>query len=174
MYYKICAILDEINIDNTTGIITTPNGGNGTIDGTGYLVFKKNNMKFQVHQVLAVIRFGKDCIGMTVNHINGIKTDNSVENLELMTLIDNVKHAHKNGLARYSKHEDKMKMVKQFDLSGIEVNEFISIQEASRATGIHAGNISRACRKNVKAYEFYWKFVQQKQDAQFNSKTPAS
>lgn len=159
MYDKICSIIDKINIDIELGIITTPRGGNGTIDGTGYLVFKKDRMKFQLHQVLAVIHFGKDCIGMTVNHINGIKTDNSVGNLELMTLSDNIKHEHIIGLAKYSKKEDKMRKVKQFDLSGECIYEFESMSEAMRITGTPTGNISRACRKNIKANGFYWQLT---------------
>ena len=160
MYHKILNIIDKINVDIVSGILITPKGGHGTIDKTGYLVFKKNKTKFQLHQVLAVIHFGKDCIGMTVNHINGIKTDNSIDNLELMTLSDNAKHAHTIGLAcYYPKHESKRKKVKQLDLNYNEIFEFESISEASRVTGVPSGHISRACTKNIKAHGFLWNFV---------------
>lgn len=159
MYFKICEIIDSLDINIKDGIITTKKGGHGTIDKTGYLIFKKNKTKFQLHQVLAVIHFGKDCIGMTVNHINGIKTDNSIDNLELMTLSDNAKHEHLIGLAKYVKKENQRKRVKQFDKNGNCISEFESMYEASKATGISAGNISRSCLRNIKTNGYLWRFA---------------
>jgi hypothetical protein len=58
-----------------------------------------------VHRMVAEAFFGPP-MGMTVNHKNGIKTDNRIENLEYMTLSDNLRHASKvlNAIKRGESH----------------------------------------------------------------------
>ena len=74
----------------------------------GYPVvnLSKNNItkKFLVHRLL-----GKEFLptfkeGLQVNHKDGVKTNNVLENLEMVSNIDNIRHAHKTGLVkRYGK-----------------------------------------------------------------------
>ena len=77
----------------------------------GYLKVRltKNNeaKNYSVHRLVAK-HFINNLERMPqVNHINGIKSDNRVENLEWCSIGDNLKHAWKTGLKTYT---DKMRL----------------------------------------------------------------
>lgn len=55
-----------------------------------------------LHRVIARAFIGEIPKGHVVNHKNGIKHDNRVDNLEIITAGDNVRHAITNGLHRNS------------------------------------------------------------------------
>ena len=51
-----------------------------------------------MHEIIAVAG-GLDITDKTVNHINGNKSDNRLENLEVLTLAENTVHQWRTGLA---------------------------------------------------------------------------
>lgn len=77
---------------------------NTHISKTGYYVidFKKDSIRktFKVHRLIAFAFIdkveGKDFI----NHKNGVKTDNRIENLEWCTIAENNSHSRATGLSK--------------------------------------------------------------------------
>ena len=59
---------------------------------------KKTN--FLVHRLVAISYLENIDNKIQVNHINGIKTDNRLDNLEWATREENMQHAYKNGLMK--------------------------------------------------------------------------
>ena len=82
----------------------------------GYKRVRINNVTYQVHRLVAVTFLGIPHIHSDknqVNHINGIKTDNRIENLEWVTNQENRDHAVKNKLIAFDKKCSNTKYPKE-------------------------------------------------------------
>lgn len=92
--------------------ITYPGPIKPRVDGNGYLsvVLHRDGKAYQVkvHR-LVISTFSEPCIeGEEINHLDGDKQNNSIENLECVTPEENILHAHRTGLFARSSHPGEM------------------------------------------------------------------
>lgn len=64
----------------------------------GYAKIKFKQKMIGLHQIISFLKYGKENIGLVVNHIDGNKLNNNPNNLEIVTQKDNAIHAYKLGL----------------------------------------------------------------------------
>lgn len=129
-----------------------------------YLFWSKRNA--QVHRLVALAFIPNPENKRTVNHINGIRNDNRLLNLEWATYSENNKHSF-DFLWRKPAMLWKLwfdclnsKSVYQISKVWIHIHTFWSMAEAERYTWIHKANISRCCLGERKlAWWYKWEFA---------------
>ena len=98
----------------------------------------------------------------TIKHKDEDKTNNTVSNLEWMSLKDNINYGTHNKRASETQINDKnkSKSVQMFDRQGNLLAAFPSTHEANRKTGIHHGSISKCCNGKLKSVGGYiWRYT---------------
>ena len=135
-----------------------------SVDTKGYNFVELRNKKIKVHRLVALAFIpnpdNKEC----VDHINGIRNDNRVDNLRWCTNKENCNFP----LAKKNRAQSKIgKLNTKISRPILQINkdtgdiikEYPSIMEAERQLGIANTNISACCRDKAKSAGGYiWKY----------------
>lgn len=117
------------------------------LGGVGYLtvaLYKDGKgITKNVHDLVARAFLGDRKDGMTVNHIDGDKTNNNLKNLEFVSRKENNIHAYTVGL---NQHKKRVKIVETGET-------FDSIKDCAKAIGGDGANISSCLKGKLKTHK---------------------
>lgn len=107
------------------------------------LTNKNKSISSYCHRLVAMAFIPNPENKPTVNHINGIKTDNRVENLEWTTYSENHKHAFKIGLRKITDKQIKTSIENGKKNRLLNEKDVLKIREMHKKTGFGETKLSR-------------------------------
>ncbi len=112
---------------------------------------------WMVHKLVYYVFKGEyDKSKYVIDHKNGNKLDNSIDNLRLLTLKENAEAAFYE-----TKTNSSAKPVAQYDLQGNLLNTFLSARLAAKELNLDSSTISKVCRGQNKTHGgFIFKYLE--------------
>lgn len=136
---------------NSNGIIMD----NYKINSNGYIRININNKTHLLHRLIAITFIDNPNCKPQVNHIDGNKVNNNVDNLEWVNNQENQIHKHLSGLGN-----NYTRKIAKYTLDNVIIKEYLSISLASKENNISKSSISGVLRNNRKtAGGFIWKYL---------------
>ena len=128
---------------------------NYKVNENGYIRVNIFNKTFLLHRLIALTFFENHENKDTVNHKDGNKLNNNINNLEFATIKEQQIHKIQNGLG--NNHTRK---IRQYDLSGNFIKDYNSIISASKELKTSKSNIKGVLNQKRKtAAGFIWKYL---------------
>ena len=115
------------------------------LNDKGYYLFIISDKKLSKPKTYYIHRFEWECVrgdipeGFVIDHIDSVRTNNKIENLQLLTLAENVRKGNNKPITSFNTKNNKQK-------------KYESITSASLELDISFSIISNICRK-VKYYK---------------------
>ena len=145
----------EVRNDKTNYILK-PAIQQGYAHVTIYINTKGKRVK--IHRLVATAFIPNPENKPYVNHKDGNRSNNSVDNLEWVTASENTQHAVNTGLFLPTRE----KSVTQFALSGEKIATYPSTMEAGRATGSSPEKIVICCQRQRQTHNgFQWRYTKE-------------
>jgi hypothetical protein len=148
--------------------------------GYFFVCLCKNSKSYpkKIHRLVAEAFIPNSENKPCIDHINGIRTDNRIENLRWVTYSENnmspiyrekrkglmkghvFSKEHNNKISKANTNGKMSKQVVQIDLHGNVIKTWKSQAQVQRDTGFRQNKISLCCNhKKHRAYGYKWKFV---------------
>ena len=129
----------------------------------GVALSKEGKVKnYTIHRLVAQAFIDNPKNKKEVNHIDGNKDNNMVNNLEWVTRQENQQHAYDTGLCavRLGKDNKHSKKILQIDIHTHKIiNIFYGTGDIRRKYGYHYSAIIKCCNNQRKtAYNFIWQY----------------
>lgn len=159
----------KIIIDNQETNYSVSDKGEIRNDTTNYLLklalqqgyyhvnlsINKKSKRFRVHRLVAEAFIPNPENKPYVNHIDGIRSNNEIKNLEWCTPAENTQHAIRTGLMKPTRE----RAVIQYSLDGKKIKEYISLAEAARQTNSSVEKIILVCQHQRETHnDFQWRY----------------
>lgn len=112
----------------------------GFVTSTGHmsiLIDNRPTVSIQVHRAIWTFANGPIPDGLVINHINGVKTDNRLANLECVTRTQNVRHAIHVLKKKRKLPDEDIREIRRLSATGQ-----YSQRQLAEMFGVHQSNIS--------------------------------
>ena len=174
--FKDGNIWNDLNATGGNRFLTFSISKKNRLSNSYYSLFS-NNKTYKVHKLVCMAfqpvkgkEYYEDYKDLQVNHKDGNTLNNNADNLEWVTKSENIKHAYESGLNK------KVRNVLQYEnnngVYGEFLEEFISIAEASRETGIQEHEIRCSCKKQggYTYKKYLWKYKNEEETEKYELK----